>query len=74
VENDRPDRSEALVRWIDGLGYRLYWHRPPLYNPDNFLNNRHNEYPGIVSQNMLCVHPDQAVDVADLPPVGIAPG
>jgi FkbM family methyltransferase len=74
VENDRPDRSEALVRWIHALGYRLYWHRPPLYNPDNFLNNRHNEYPGIVSQNMLCVHPEQAVDVADLSPVRIPAG
>jgi FkbM family methyltransferase len=74
VENDRPDRSEALVRWIHALGYRLYWHRPPLYNPDNFLNNLHDEYPGIVSQNMLCVHPDQAVDVAELSPVQISPG
>jgi hypothetical protein len=72
VENDRPQHADALVRWIHALGYRLYWHRPPLYNPQNFFGNPHNEYPGIVSLNMLCVHPEQEVDVPDLSPVRIA--
>jgi FkbM family methyltransferase len=71
VENDRPQHADALVRWIHALGYRLYWHRPPLYNPQNFFGNPHNEYPGIVSLNMLCVHPEQEVDVPDLSPVRI---
>src|SRR5205823_11592949 len=35
VENDRPDRSAALVAAIARMGYALYWHKPPLYNADN---------------------------------------
>ncbi len=72
VENDRPQHADALVAWIRGLGYRLYWHRPPLYNPANFLGNAHDEYPGVASHNMLCVHPRQPMDALDLPPVETA--
>ena len=71
VENDRAEQAAGLVRWIRALGYQLRWHRPWLYNPDNFLRNAHNEYPKVISQNMLCVHPGQAFDVPDLPPVAI---
>jgi FkbM family methyltransferase len=31
VENDRTETSESLIRFIDGLGYNLYWHKPSLY-------------------------------------------
>ena len=55
VENDREAKSAALIRAIDGLGYNMYWHRPPLYNPNNFLRNLENVFPRIVSINMLCV-------------------
>jgi FkbM family methyltransferase len=71
VENDRPEHAADLVRWIHDLGYRLQWHRPFLYNPDNFLGNAHNEYPNVISQNMLCVHPAQPLEIAELPPVAI---
>ena len=55
VENDRPDQSPALVRFIDSLGYDAYWHRPPLFNPNNFFGNAQNVFPNIVSINMVCV-------------------
>jgi FkbM family methyltransferase len=41
VENDRKEKSAALIAYIASLNYRMYWHYPPLYN--------------IVSINMLCV-------------------
>lgn len=56
VENDRPEKSEALMRQLDQLGYDLYWHLPPLYNPENFYGDAENRFPGIVSVNMICVH------------------
>lgn len=58
VENDRLDSSEALMTLIGSMGYRLYWHIPPLFNPDNFYGEQENIYPNLVSFNMLCIHRD----------------
>jgi FkbM family methyltransferase len=55
VENDRVETSEALIRHLLGLDYRLYWHLPPLYNPANFFGESENVYSNIVSVNMLCL-------------------
>lgn len=59
VENDRLDRSRDLIEIVWSLGYRCYWHLPPLYNPDNFFGEKEDVYPSIVSVNMLCVHKDR---------------
>jgi FkbM family methyltransferase len=61
VENDRLEKSEALTRLIASFDYRMYWHCPPLFNPDNFFANKENAYPNVVSANMLCVHRDSAI-------------
>lgn len=63
VENDRQDRSDELIRHIDGLGYDLYWHKPPLFNPDNYLGNPENVFGALISVNMLCVPPGEPVVV-----------
>lgn len=55
VENDRIDKSTELIELIRSLGYRLYWHTPPLYNPNNYYGERINIYKNIVSVNMLCL-------------------
>jgi len=33
----------------------MYWHKPPLYNPENFFNNPENVFGDIVSLNMICL-------------------
>jgi FkbM family methyltransferase len=66
VENDRSAQSEALIRHVAGLGYRLYWHLPPLFNPDNFFSESENLYPNVVSGNMLCLPRDHPQDVQGL--------
>ena len=66
VENDRLEKSEALIRLIASLGYRLYWHFPTLFNPDNFFANSHDSFPKVVSMNMLCVHRDLKLRVTGL--------
>jgi FkbM family methyltransferase len=53
VENDRPDKSQALIEHLLALGYRLYWHTPCLYNADNFFGDSENIFPSIVSDNMV---------------------
>jgi FkbM family methyltransferase len=55
VENDRAAKSPALIRAIAALGYRLYWHIPPMFNPNNFAGNLKNIFGGICSMNMLCL-------------------
>lgn len=54
VENDRVEKSKALIELIMSLGYRLWWHAPPLFNPDNYFGLKENDYPDIASFNMFC--------------------
>jgi FkbM family methyltransferase len=63
VENDRRDRSDELIRYIDSLGYNLYWHMPVLYNPDNYERNPTDIFGGIVTRNMLCFPTEMSVEI-----------
>jgi FkbM family methyltransferase len=55
VENDREAKSADLIRAIDALGYRMFWHMPVLFNPNNFAGNQVNVFGNIISPNMLCI-------------------
>jgi FkbM family methyltransferase len=55
VENDRESKSDDLLRTIAALGYDLYQHEPPLFNPENFLGDPENIFGDIVSANLVCV-------------------
>lgn len=59
-ENDRVDRSPALIAHLLSLGYCCYWFIHPLYNPANFFGVTANLYPGISSFNMLCCPAEKA--------------
>jgi FkbM family methyltransferase len=53
VENDRPEKSAALIALLFEFGYRLFWHLPPLFHADNFAGRAENVFAGIVSINMI---------------------
>lgn len=53
VENDRVEKSLELIKTCRALGYTLYWHIPPLYNPDNYFKNKNNLFQDIYSFNMV---------------------
>lgn len=55
VENDRKERSAELIALVQSLGYRAWWHLPPLYSPSNFAGTEENIFPDIVSINMYCL-------------------
>ena len=55
VENDKFDKSEALVAQLIADGYRMWWHLPPMFNPLNFRRNAENVFGSIISFNMLCL-------------------
>jgi len=64
LENDRVEKSEALIRQVMELGYRPYWHLPRLFSPDNFFGNNENIFGRIVSVNMLCVPEELSPDLS----------
>jgi FkbM family methyltransferase len=71
VENDRREKAAALIRTIDALGYNMYWHLPPLFNPQNFAGNPENIFGRIVSINMLCCPKELPQQVNGLQPVAV---
>ena len=63
VENDRLEKSEALVAQLIADGYRMWWHMPLLFNPANFRSNAQNVFGTVRSFNMLCVPRETPVDL-----------
>jgi len=70
VENDRVENSERLIRLIQGLGYRLWWHFPRYFNPDNFAGNPENVFGSGASINMLGVPSEFAANITGMREVG----
>ena len=63
VANYRKEKSAALIGYIMGLGYRLYWNIAPLYNPENFYGNAENIFGNTVSVGMVCLPPGDSMQV-----------
>lgn len=62
-ENDRADRSPELLAWVLGKGYRMWWHFPALYNPQNFFANAQNVFGAAASINVLALPPRVTADI-----------
>ncbi len=45
LENDRAEKSPQLIQQLLQLGYRIYWHLPPLFNPNNFFGQTEDIFP-----------------------------
>lgn len=70
IENDREEHAAGLIRMLDAEGYAMYWHTPPLFNPDNYFGVPDNVFGDIVSRNMVCFSRAVPHEVA-LPPVAV---
>lgn len=66
VENDRIDRAKDLIEWLWSKQYRLWWHVPPLFNPDNFFGDEVDLYPRVASINMVCLPRELELPIAGL--------
>ncbi len=69
VENDREERAAGLTRYLDSLGYRMFAHHPPLYQPENYRGHTENVFENIVSKNLLCVHRSRPANITGMPEV-----
>jgi FkbM family methyltransferase len=62
IENDRAAQQQEVISLIAEMGYRLYWHLPPLFDPQNFNGVQEDVFPRVVSINMICL-PKERGDV-----------
>lgn len=55
LENNRRDKSPALVQTLFDMNYRLWWHTGMFFNPENHLGCAENIYGVMSNTNMLCL-------------------
>lgn len=67
LENDRIEKSKALIEWLWTAGYKLWWHIPPLFNPNNFAGKCENIYGNTASFNMLALPEESGITANGLP-------
>jgi len=72
LENDREEKSEALLELVDELGYRAWWHLALMYNPNNVAGNSDNIFSELVSVNIFCVPKELPVQINNFAPVASA--
>ncbi|EME71798.1 SAM-dependent methyltransferase [Paramagnetospirillum caucaseum] len=65
VENDRKEKSAALIKRILDLGYRLWWHVVPLFSPGNHRGNAGNVFGNVASLNMACLPRESGMAFGD---------
>ncbi len=49
-------QSKGMVDFLKSLGYRLYHHDPPVFNPSNYFGNPDNHFRSGGDSNLLGVH------------------
>lgn len=55
LEDDRPEKSDSLRKYVVSLGYTITVHRAPLFNKNNFGGQSHNIFGSVESHNILCL-------------------
>ena len=66
VENDRQQKSPALIQQLLDMDYKLWWHITPLFNPNNYHGNPDNQIGNYVSVNMLGLPNEKTTEVNGL--------
>ncbi len=67
LENDRVEKSRALIEWLWAAEYKLWFHLPQLFNPQNFAQETQNIYGNMISVNMIAVPNEVPVDINEPP-------
>lgn len=60
IENEQQGKMDKVIAALTERGYRLWWHRPPQFNPDNWRKNPRNWFGNIVSMMMVC-YPEEGI-------------
>lgn len=73
LESDKPGKTDALVRYLDSLSYKMYRHESHYFNPHNFFGNAESVFGNGFSVNMVCIHESVAQNLTGLEPVPVPP-
>jgi FkbM family methyltransferase len=66
IENEIDEKREALVAWFIDNNYRCFWHRPYMFNVDNFRGVKKNIFGALVSIMNVCVPDEEGYEVLAL--------
>jgi FkbM family methyltransferase len=66
IENDRAAQQQEVISLVAGMGYRLFWHAPRLFDPENFNGVQENVFGQVASVNMLCIPNERGTQVQGL--------
>lgn len=66
LENDRQEKSEALLKHIFSLGYKVWKHEPPLFNAKNYRGIDENHIGNFISRNILCLPQEHQAEIIGL--------
>jgi FkbM family methyltransferase len=60
IENEFPEKSQALLEAIREMGFEAWWHIAPCFNPHNLRGRKDDIFAGAGCVNMLCVPKEKA--------------
>jgi FkbM family methyltransferase len=69
VENNSEERSPALLRLLNELGYTCWWHIAHYFNPANYFGSAERLFGNYYEANVLCFPKEAAVNAAGMWPV-----
>jgi FkbM family methyltransferase len=69
VENNSQERSAAVLKSLDELGYSCWWHVASYFNPDNFFHHPHKLFGEYWEANVICFPKEARVNAVGLWPV-----
>ncbi|MFV3131788.1 tetratricopeptide repeat protein [Niveispirillum sp. KHB5.9] len=67
LRSDRPEQEPEMLSLLRAMGYRMWSHRPPVFNPGNFRGERQDFFTGIGTLNLLCAPREKDCVVVGLP-------
>jgi FkbM family methyltransferase len=65
VANPVLEHSPALIEYLSAAGYRLWWHLPSFFNPENHFGRDRNDYDELFDICMIAL-PQEAALPAEL--------
>jgi FkbM family methyltransferase len=66
IENEIHDKREAMVAWFIDHGYRMFWHRPFMFNADNWRGDKKNIFGALISIMSICIPDEEGYEVQAL--------
>ena len=61
--------TPGQIALLEEMDYRMWWHRPWMFNKENFAGNEENHFGNVVSNNILCIPAERKSTINGARPV-----